>query len=158
VSVSLDPPQRRASDPVARVVQFALPTWAWLMSRSWNEGRLWWLWFWTKVVPDVFWFFVFLFVDRRGEGLSLTRFMAIAFAALDCHIIERAHVVSANALWLALACFAVAFGKSTFEFLLRRGQQDNSGPAIDRDDKEVEPVRKEGMLEKAIDKVEELKG
>lgn len=55
------------------------------------------------------------------EGLSLTRFLAIYFAYLCGQSVQLSNGrISINALWLALAAAAIAFGKSTFSFLLRR--------------------------------------
>lgn len=112
----------RRTDHEARIVTMTVPTWGELLVRGWYVGRMWWLWFWIRCVPNVFWFFAYPFVDKRGEGLSLTRFMAISFVVLIFHVVESngVHTISANTLWLALACFAVAFGKSTFTFLLSR--------------------------------------
>lgn len=65
--------------------------------------------------------FVFALVVDGWEGLSMTRFLAIYFASLVGYSVREQHgVISGNALWLALAAAAIAFGKSTFTFLLRR--------------------------------------
>lgn len=72
------------------------------------------------IVAEPFWFVLSLLVDKRGEGLSLTRFMAIAYTVLVFKAVVNNHPIGANTLWLALASFAVAFGKSTFTFLLTR--------------------------------------
>ena len=123
--------RRRRTDSVARVMQVALPTWAELMVRGFGVSRMWWLWFWTKVVPDTFWFFTFLLVDKRGEGLSLTRFMAVAYTVLVFNAVLGNHSIGANVLWLALATFAVAFGKSTFTFLLARASLQSNTAQVD---------------------------
>lgn len=72
------------------------------------------------IFTEPFWFLFWPLTDKRGEGLSLTRILAAVFGYVDLHIMEITHSVSGNQLWLALACFAVAFGKSTFTFLLTR--------------------------------------
>lgn len=65
--------------------------------------------------------FVFALVVDGWEGLSMTRFLAMYFASLVGYSVRELHgVISGNALWLALAAAAIAFGKSTFTFLLRR--------------------------------------
>ena len=147
---ALDSPlHRRRTDPVPRVIQIELPTFAELMTRSYFVGRVWWLWFWTKVVPDVFWFFTFLLVDKRGEGLSLTRFMAVAYTVLVFNAVLGNHPIGANVLWLALATFAVAFGKSTFTFLLARASLQSNTAQVDttaKIDATVTTVTKDASL------------
>lgn len=70
-------------------------------------------------------------VDGR-EGLSLTRFLSIYFASLVGYSVkEQKGVITLNALWLALASAAIAFGKSTFTFLLRRMAYRGEGKQID---------------------------
>lgn len=83
------------------------------------------------LVTEPFWFLFWPLTDKRGEGLSLTRILACAFGCEDLHIMETNHAVTANQLWLALACFAVAFGKSTFTFLLTRIQLRSQTAQVD---------------------------
>ena len=59
------------------------------------------------------------FVDGQ-EGLSLTRILSVFYAVIVWHSVESEHGIGLNALWLALASIACAFGKSSFSFLLRR--------------------------------------
>lgn len=62
------------------------------------------------------------FVDGQ-EGLSLTRFISIYFAFLVGVSVEKqGGVITWTALWMAMISAAIAFGKSTFTFLLRRVQ------------------------------------
>lgn len=72
------------------------------------------------IFTEPFWFVMWPLTDKRGEGLSLTRILACLFSGLAVHVAEETHVITANTLWVILACFAVAFGKSTFTFLLTR--------------------------------------
>lgn len=60
------------------------------------------------------------FVDGQ-EGLSLTRFLAIYFAYLAGVSVQKSNgAISGNALLLCLISASIAFGKSTFTFLLHR--------------------------------------
>lgn len=61
--------------------------------------------------------------DKPDYELSLTRLLALFFAALIWHMVEAGHSLSVTQLTLALAIFAVAFGKSTFTFFLARNDQ-----------------------------------
>lgn len=61
----------------------------------------------------------FPFVDAHSGDISITRSLAIYFAWVDGQEIGK-NGVTMNALWLALACLAAAFGKSTFTFLIDR--------------------------------------
>jgi len=60
--------------------------------------------------------------DSHDLRFSLTKILAVYFALLDWHSVEKTatHELSANQLWLAIVCIAAAFGKSTFNFLLKR--------------------------------------
>jgi hypothetical protein len=87
---SIPIPQRRTEDRVTR---------AWPVR--------WWIWFTAPLVDG-------------QDGLSLTRFLAIYFAIMVVHVVESTHTISPNALWVILAIFATAFGKSTFTFLLTK--------------------------------------
>lgn len=65
--------------------------------------------------------FIFALVVDGWEGLSMTRFLAVYFASLvGFSVRELKGVISGNALTLAIVAAAIAFGKSTFTFLLRR--------------------------------------
>lgn len=82
------------------------------------------------------------FVDG-WEGLSLTRFLAIYFAVVVGHAIEAGHAISGNTVWLAIAAAAIAFGKSTFTFFLRRvSLQSQSTDLTAR----VETIKKDATL------------
>jgi hypothetical protein len=59
-------------------------------------------------------------VDRETGCMSITRSMAIYFAILVGHIVERTHDISWTAFLLALTAGAMAFGKSYFGQLLTR--------------------------------------
>lgn len=125
----------RSGDRPPRVVTVQLPTWAELVTRSVFVARVWWLWLFTKVIPDVFWFFALPFVDKRGEGLSLTRFMVIATMVLIFHVVESPtgshNPITANIVWVLAMCFAVAFGKSTFTYLLSRWSRGDTTQTVD---------------------------
>lgn len=62
--------------------------------------------------------------DKPDYDLSLTRLLAIYFALVIGHSIEQSpsHALSGTQLTLALATYAVAFGKATFTFFLARSR------------------------------------
>lgn len=82
--------------------------------------------------------------DKPGMSLSLTKLLAIYFAAFLWHVVETKHDFTGTQLGLALAIFAVAFGKSTFTFFLKRNefrtaiaQADVHVETVHRDVKEI---------------------
>ena len=90
--------------------------------RSGDRPRAW---------PVRYWFWITAPLVDGQEGLSLTRFLSIYFALLIGRLVIATHVLTANMLWLAIVCCAVAFGKSVFTFLLTRmtlqsGTQDTT--------------------------------
>ncbi len=111
------------SMPIEARATVALPTRADLLTRGCFVARMWWLWVWTKAVPDTFWFVVWPLVDKRGEGVSITRLLVVSYTVMLWHILESppsSHAITANMLWLALASVAAGFGKSTFSFFLSK--------------------------------------
>jgi hypothetical protein len=66
--------------------------------------------------------FCFAPIVDHWKGPSITRILALYFAALVGYVIVSTRAISLNALWLSLASLAAAFGKSTFSFLLQRMQ------------------------------------
>lgn len=78
--------------------------------------------------------------DKPGMSLSLTKILAIYFAVLLWHMVETKHDFTGTQLGLALAIFAVAFGKSTFTYFLKRNEFTTS---IMQADVHVETENKE---------------
>jgi hypothetical protein len=58
--------------------------------------------------------------DKPEYELSLTKFLAAAFAVVDLHIIELTHKVGWIDLLLAITCIATAFGKSVLKAWIDR--------------------------------------
>lgn len=103
-------------------------------------------WSFGRATPGIFWWTVSPIVDKRGEGISLTRLMAIAYTILVFHVVESTHVVGMNILWMVLAGYAVAFGKSTFTFLLTKMEMKATSSAT------------ESITANAADIIREIKG
>ena len=74
----------------------------------------------ARAWPVRYWFWVTAPLVDGQDGLSLTRFLSIYFALLIGRLVIATNVLTANMLWLAFMCCAVAFGKSTFTFFLMR--------------------------------------
>lgn len=73
-----------------------------------------------KTWPARAWEFCWAPLVDRYQGPSITRVLAAFFAAMCWRSLELGRSIGLNVLWLALACIAAAFGKSTFTFLLER--------------------------------------
>ena len=67
-------------------------------------------------------------VEHPRLRLSLTKLLAILFAAVDIAVIH-AHGVDGYSLALAIACLAAAFGKPTFQGFLARWSRTDSSSA-----------------------------
>jgi hypothetical protein len=77
---------------------------------------------WCCALLEAAWRFVTgpVTVEHPRLRLSLTKLLAIAFAAVDVFVIVQGKSVDGYSLALAIACIAAAFGKPTFQGFLAR--------------------------------------
>ncbi len=64
--------------------------------------------------------------DDHKKAFSLTKILATIGMLLACYSVGTSHAITLNHLWLVLASYACAFGKSTFNFLLTKMQYSAS--------------------------------